>query len=141
MINDRRMLALLTILETADRLQRGMPVSFLIVFLLIALDEGKGLGEYARRAGIDRFQMSRYMVNLGPARHGLIEVRPLRANAKTVVLTEKGRDFLKLLRASLQQETPAEILEARKLNRLGPYRRRTGHREPSSKPIVSDPTS
>jgi hypothetical protein len=58
MTNDHRLLALLTVLETADAIQRGMPVSFLIVFLLITQDEGKGIGEYARRAGIDRFQMS-----------------------------------------------------------------------------------
>jgi hypothetical protein len=133
MINDRSLLALLAVLENADSLQRGMPVSFLIVFLLIAMDEGKGIGEYARRFGIDRFQMSRYMVSLGPHRHGWIEIRPQRANAKNVFLTQKGRDFLKLIRALLKQETPADILEARKLNRLGPHRKRASRPAPSSK--------
>ena len=42
-----------------------MPVSFLKTLLLVGIDEGQTAAEYGRRAGVDRFQMSRYMRTLG----------------------------------------------------------------------------
>lgn len=121
----------MTILQTADKFDRGMPVSFLITFLLVALDEGQLSSEYARRAGIDRFQMSRHMKILGASRHGWIKVHTLRPNAKQVFLTEKGRDLVVFVRAQLQQETPADIIEARRLRRqFGPYNRAFARENP-----------
>ena len=64
--NGRNLAALLSILQDLDDLQRGMPVSFLKTLLLVGLDEGQTAAEYGRRAGVDRFQMSRYMKTLGP---------------------------------------------------------------------------
>jgi hypothetical protein len=43
-----------------------MPLSFVIVFLTVALDEGKSVGSYARALGIkNRLTMSRFLQKIG----------------------------------------------------------------------------
>ena len=64
--NRHNLVSLLSVLQDLDEVQRGMPVSFLKTLLLVGMDEGQTAAEYGRRAGVDRFQMSRYMKTLGP---------------------------------------------------------------------------
>ena len=80
-----------------------MPVSFLKMLLLVGMDEGQTAAEYGRRAGADQFQMSRYMMTLGPYNvkrkcdgFGWVgETTPKRrGNQKAIFLTAAGRKFL-----------------------------------------------
>jgi DNA-binding MarR family transcriptional regulator len=76
-----------------------MPLTHITAFLFVAIDEGKGVGEYARMAGVHRAAMSRTLRDIGARNrrdepgHGLVQVQPHPTiNRKTqVVLTEKGR--------------------------------------------------
>jgi hypothetical protein len=81
----------------------GMPLSFLTTFLLVALEEGQGVGDLARAYGMpDRRVMSRFLLGLskkpGDRDRGLdlLELRPHPTNKqkKAIYLTDKGRDLL-----------------------------------------------
>ncbi len=66
---------------------------------MVALDEGKGVGTYARAVGIHRWRMSRYLRDIGTrARSGgpglglvTVEHDPKDRRWTKVVLTAKGR--------------------------------------------------
>lgn len=99
----QNLVALLSVLHGLDELQRGMPVSFLKALLLVGIDEGQTAAEYSRRAGIDRFQMSRYLRTLGRYNvkrkcdgFGWVEeTRDKRyPNRKAIFLTPAGREIL-----------------------------------------------
>jgi hypothetical protein len=81
----------------------GMPLSFLTTFLMVALEEGQGVGDLARAYGIsDRRVMSRFLLGLtkkpGDRDRGLdlLEFRthPTNRQKKAIHLTDKGRDLL-----------------------------------------------
>jgi hypothetical protein len=86
----------------------GMPLSFLTTFLMVALEEGQGVGDLARAYGIsDRRVMSRFLLGLTkkPSDRDrgldLLEFRthPTNKQKKAIYLTDKGRDLLsKMLR-------------------------------------------
>jgi DNA-binding MarR family transcriptional regulator len=91
--------ALLWALKAFDKLDRKVPVSYIIAFLAVALEEGKPLGAYARDLACDRFSMTRYIQSIGDkGRHdkpglGLVTVKrsettPIRT---AVYLTDKGK--------------------------------------------------
>lgn len=95
--------ALINVLQHAHAVQHGMPISYLIAFLLVAQEEGLGVNEYARRAGIRPFQMSRIMSKIGSMGHlnyrnmpayGWIKSEPAPGNAKRLTLTHRGIKFL-----------------------------------------------
>lgn len=101
--NQQNLVSLLSILQDLDELQRGMPVSFLKTLVLVGIDEGQTAAEYGRRAGVDRFQMSRYMRTLGPYNvkrkcdgFGWVEetTDKRHRNQKAIFLTPAGREFL-----------------------------------------------
>jgi hypothetical protein len=96
--------ALLKVLQHAHVVERGMPVSYLIALLLVAEEEGLGINEYARRAGIRHFQMSRIMSKIGSRgrrayknmpEYGWIKSEPAPGNAKRLTLTPRGIKFLR----------------------------------------------
>jgi DNA-binding MarR family transcriptional regulator len=70
-----------------------------MVFLVVALDEGLGVNEYARRFGIDRRDMSRSLTSLGSGGnyrssfYGLVTFRksPTNKSGKRVFLTKRGK--------------------------------------------------
>jgi hypothetical protein len=76
-----------------------LPLSYVIAFLTVTLDEGKGTNAYARDLGIDRRLMSRFLQDIGNRGRnggpglGLVEVKELHdPHQKTeVFLTAKGR--------------------------------------------------
>jgi len=102
--NRHNLVSLLSVLQDLDELQRGMPVSFLKTLLLVGMDEGQTAAEYGRRAGVDRFQMSRYMRTLGAYNvkrrcdgFGWVEetTDKRHRNQKAIFLTAAGREFLR----------------------------------------------
>jgi len=82
-----------------DAQRRGIPISYLMVFLVVALDEGLGVNEYARRFGIDRRDMSHYLTGIGSGgnyrlrSYGLVTLRKSLTNkgGRRVFLTKRGK--------------------------------------------------
>ena len=78
---------------------RSVPLSFVTAFLMVALDEGRGVNAYARAMGIDRRKMSRYLRDIGSkSRNGgcglglvVIEPHPDHPQRTQVFLTGEGR--------------------------------------------------
>lgn len=74
-------------------------------FLMVAVDEGRSVGEYAERAGVSNSVMSRHLLDLGIRNrptdkgYGLIEHRPkpLELRKHEVYLTAQGRALAETL--------------------------------------------
>jgi DNA-binding MarR family transcriptional regulator len=72
-----------------------------MLFLVVALDEGLGVNEYARHFGIDRRDMSRYLKCIGSGGkyrsrfYGLVTLRksPTNKSGKRVILTKRGKNY------------------------------------------------
>lgn len=90
--------SLLRAAKVFDDISGVVPISFLIVFLLVATDEGHGINEYARRFGVDRRTMSRHLRSIGARyrKYGLVKTTKSRTNksGKRVFLTAKGKRLL-----------------------------------------------
>jgi hypothetical protein len=97
----RRLEDLLWALE-AFSLRGWIPLRYITTFLMVALDEGNYPSAYARRAGVDRMSMSRYLRDIGAESRsggpglGLVELvpDPDHPPRQRVLLTKKGRDLL-----------------------------------------------
>jgi DNA-binding MarR family transcriptional regulator len=109
---------LLWALKPFDNLDRKVPVSYVIAFLAVALEEGKPIGAYARDLACDRFQMTRHIRSIGDkGRHskeglGLVTVKrssttPVRT---AVYLSDKGRAIAQEVFGILRRvaETPRD---------------------------------
>jgi DNA-binding MarR family transcriptional regulator len=90
--------ALLSALEPiSDLRDRPIPLAFVLVFLSVALKEGRPVGEYAERLRLTRFATYKYIQSLGDrGRHeapglGLVDLKRGYRVKTAVVLTEKGR--------------------------------------------------
>jgi len=96
---------LLWALKPLSNLRGSIPLPFVIAFLMVALDEGKGASAYARALGISRTAMSRYLRDIGDrSRNGgpglglvTVQARSAHSNRRPVVLTAKGRATAKLI--------------------------------------------
>lgn len=92
------MRVLLTSLEPFRAVYGVMPLQQAYAFLLVAMEEGEGVTEYARRAGVSQSVMTRHLLDLGDfnRRHepglGLIVQRPdpLNRRKHQTFLTDKG---------------------------------------------------
>jgi DNA-binding MarR family transcriptional regulator len=95
--------SLLWALRPLANLRGPIPLSFVTTFLMVALDEGKGVNAYARAVGIHRSAMSRYLRSIsdracnGSPGLGLVKVEPHPAHSSRcqVFLTDKGRAVAK----------------------------------------------
>jgi DNA-binding MarR family transcriptional regulator len=95
----RHLQALLWALKPLANLRGSLPLPVVTTFLLVALDEGKGVGAYAQAFGMHRSIMSRYLHDLADrARNGgpglgLIAIRshPTDPRRRQIFLTESGR--------------------------------------------------
>lgn len=93
------MRVLLTSLDPFRAVYSIMPLQQAVTFLLVAMEEGEGVTEYARRAGVSQSVMTRHLLDLGEfnRRHepglGLVFSRPNPLNRRKhqVFLTSKGR--------------------------------------------------
>jgi hypothetical protein len=54
-----------TLKPLVDLRKKSIPLPFVTTFLMVALDEGRGVNEYARAVGLHRWYMSRYLYNIG----------------------------------------------------------------------------
>lgn len=89
-------------LEPFRALRATMPLQYVIAFLLVAEEEGLGVGEYAQRAGVAVSVMSRHLLDIGDRnRHmeegfGLVTYRanPTNLRQHEYMLTDKGRALL-----------------------------------------------
>ena len=96
---------LLWALKPLSNLRGSIPLRFVTTFLMVALDEGKGVSAYARALGISRTAMSRYLRDIGDrARNGgpglglvTTQPHPSHFSRRPVVLTAKGRATAKLI--------------------------------------------
>ncbi len=102
--DDKRAIqGLLWALKPLANLRGSIPLPFVTTFLMVALDEGKGVNSYARALGIHRAAMSRYLRDIGDrARNGgpglglvTIEQDPTDPRKSQVFLTAKGRSIAK----------------------------------------------
>jgi hypothetical protein len=90
--------ALLQAIEPLASLRGSMPLPYVTTFLTVALDEGKGVGAYARALGVHRAVMSRHLRDIGSRSRnggpglGLVRVKPHPQYAmnRQVFLTKKG---------------------------------------------------
>lgn len=94
--------------EPFRALRATMPLQYVVAFLLVAEEEGLGVGDYAKRAGVSISVMSRHLLDIGErnrdgtAGFGLVTYRsnPLELRKHEYMLADKGRALLhKLTRA------------------------------------------
>lgn len=89
---------LLTALEPLTAVYSIMPLQQAKTFLMVAMEEGLGVGEYARKAGANPAVMTRHMLDLGEMNRrrepglGVVYTRPNPMNRRShqVFLTPKG---------------------------------------------------
>jgi DNA-binding MarR family transcriptional regulator len=89
----------LSALEPFREIRQTMPLQYVVSFLLVAVDEGRGVTEYAERAGVSQSVMSRHLLDLGDRnRHkepgfGLVTYKPSMENLSKheYYLTPKGK--------------------------------------------------
>jgi DNA-binding MarR family transcriptional regulator len=92
-------LNLFAALECFREIRHTMPLQYVVTFLLVALDEGRTVGEYAIKSRVSASVMSRHISDLGPRTRGLapgLSILVTKQNINnmrehTVHLTEKGR--------------------------------------------------
>ena len=99
--SDKRAIqTLLWALKPLLNLRGSIPLPYVTIFLMVALDEGKSVSTYARAVGVkDRRVMSRYLRDIGDrARNGgpglglvTVEQHPTHSRKRQVRLTAKGR--------------------------------------------------
>lgn len=90
---------LLAAIECFQEMRKTMPLQYVATFLMVALDEGKSVGEYAVKAGVSASVASRHILDIGERnRHmgkgfELVYTKPNPMNLRehTVFLTDKGR--------------------------------------------------
>jgi hypothetical protein len=81
----------------SDLRDRPIPLAFVLVFLSVALKEGRPVGEYAEQLHITRFATYKYIQSLGDRGrheapgHGLLALKRGYRVKTAVVLTDKGR--------------------------------------------------
>jgi DNA-binding MarR family transcriptional regulator len=80
-------------------IRHTLPMQYVVAFLLVALEEGKGVVEYSKQAGVSQSVMSRHLLDLGDKDrlggpgYGLVTMKqdPTNLRRRPVVLTDKGR--------------------------------------------------
>jgi hypothetical protein len=122
-------------LKPLSNLRGSIPLPYVTIFLMVALDEGKSVSAYARALGIEnRRVMSRYLRDIGDrARNGgpglglvTVEQHPTHSHTRQVLLTAKGRAvaraiFRQMRRASggkpaVDHTTAEDLAEATQQN-------------------------
>jgi DNA-binding MarR family transcriptional regulator len=100
--------ALLRALDAFTEVRGTIPTQYVRAFLLIALDEGKTVGEYAMKSGVAQSVMSRHVLDLSDSSRRvnepgmdlvLVKMNPNNRREHNVYLTPKGKVLLtKLIR-------------------------------------------
>jgi DNA-binding MarR family transcriptional regulator len=98
-VEKRKLGAFLTAHDPFRAIRQTMPMQYVVTFLLVCLEEGKGVTEYAQQAGVPQSVMSRHLLDLGDKARdgtpgfGLVTLRqdPLNLRRHQCLLTDKGR--------------------------------------------------
>lgn len=93
---------LINSLKTFKLMKETMPLQYVLSFLAVASDEGKGVKDYAEMLGVNATTMSRHLLDIGPRNremtegYGLIQYRanPLELRKHEYFLTPKGRQLI-----------------------------------------------
>lgn len=101
----------LAAIEAFRAIRPTMPLQYVVAFLLVAMDEGLGVSEYAERAGVSMSVMSRHLLDIGERnRHmeegfGLVTARqnPMELRKNEVFLTSKGKAVLRQIIRQLEK--------------------------------------
>lgn len=99
------------IVDTFQTLRSTMPLQYVKAFLLVAEEEGLGVNDYAKRAGVSVSVMSRHLLDIGDRNRnmeqgfGLVTYRsnPNELRKHEYMLTDKGRVLLHKLTRQLKQ--------------------------------------
>ena len=93
----------------------AIPFPYMLTFLMVAVDEGKSVGAYARDLNVNRFLMSRHIRCIGDrgrnGRPGLGLVTTRRVdnypNRTAIFLTDKGRAVAAQVYRNLRHNAPS----------------------------------
>lgn len=100
--------ALLNAVEAFTKLRATMPIQYVRTYLMVACDEGQGVTEYAKRAGVSQSVMTRHLLDIGERNRrkeegfGLVYQKPdpMDLRFHRVFLTDDGHAlFHQLMRA------------------------------------------
>jgi DNA-binding MarR family transcriptional regulator len=102
---------LLAALGPFKEIRSTMPLQYVTAFLQVAGEEGLGVTEYAKRAGVSVTVMSRHLLDIGDRNRnmergfGLVEYRanPLELRKHEYKLSDKGRLLLRKIVSSLSK--------------------------------------
>jgi DNA-binding MarR family transcriptional regulator len=92
--------------------ERGtMPVQYITAFLLVAEEEGLGVGDYAKRANVSMSVMSRHLLDIGERdRYGdpgfgwvSFRINPMELRKKEYFLTDRGRSLVHKMKRQLER--------------------------------------
>lgn len=91
--------ALLAALEPFRNIRPTMPLQYVYTFLLVALEEGLGVNDYAKKAGVSQSVMSRHLLDIGDRNRymeegfGMVTQRadPMELRKHQVLLSNKGK--------------------------------------------------
>jgi len=103
-VTERELVAVTAFARCCDlflAIRSTMPMQYVRAFYLVASDEGLGVGEYARRAGVSISVMSRHLLDIGERNRymepgfGLVSFRPdpMNYSKHQIFLTDKGREL------------------------------------------------
>lgn len=92
-------------------LRHAMPLQYVIAFLLVAEEEGLGVGDYAERAGVSVSVMSRHLLDIGERNRnmeegfGLVTFRanPMELRKHEYMLTDKGRAIMHRIQRQVEK--------------------------------------
>jgi DNA-binding MarR family transcriptional regulator len=105
----RAMRGVLSWMDAFKEIRHTMPLQHAYTFMLVALEEGLGVSEYAERANVAQTVMTRHLLDIGLQTRtrepglGLVMQRPAPMDMRKhqAFLTPKGKALLhKLLRAA-----------------------------------------
>lgn len=86
--------AVLAIMDLFVSIRPTMPAQYIRTFLLVAREEGLGVGEYAERAGVSRSVMTRHLLDIGERNRNKEEGFGLVIMKPDVLDLRKHRAFL-----------------------------------------------
>jgi DNA-binding MarR family transcriptional regulator len=105
---------LLNVLDIFRDVRSTMPLQYVVTFLAVAADEGKPVGEYARKLNVVPSVMSRHLLDIGPRnRHmkegfGLVVGRPNPMNLREheYYLSPQGHALLQRVLRNMTTRKP-----------------------------------
>jgi DNA-binding MarR family transcriptional regulator len=116
-------------MEAFRAIRRLMPLQHAYAFLLVALEEGRSVSEYAKRVGVTQAVMTRILFSLGSSSqgrapgYGLVQqtIDPEDSRRTQTFLTMKGKKFkheiARLIRSDSQHEMKLRPLTAERSQR------------------------